>query len=86
MTDTSNLDKMIRALTAYDRTQSTRPGFNRYALPQYFAAAHDADDAIARGDDPRKAILGCFNGRLATVVLRSLDLPALTVAEARRGY
>ena len=37
--------KLIHELTALDRRESTKRGYNPYALPQYFQAANDVTDA-----------------------------------------
>jgi len=42
--------KLIHELTSLDRRQSTRRGYNPYALPQYFAAAENVTDSASFAD------------------------------------
>jgi hypothetical protein len=39
----------MMAATEWDRRKSRRPGFNRYALPQYFDAIESATAQVALG-------------------------------------
>ena len=60
--------KLMHAVTEYDRKQSTRKGYNPYALPQYFAAVNDALADIAAGTSPRAALLGALLIGVAVVI------------------
>jgi hypothetical protein len=48
--------KLIHAVSAYDRQQSTKRGYNHYALAQYFMRIDEITADIANGADVRKAI------------------------------
>lgn len=75
--------KMMHAVTEYDRKQQGKPGYNIYALPQYLGAVQGITEDIEAGTDMRRAVLSHVSGRLATVVLKSLGMPAITPDEAR---
>jgi hypothetical protein len=53
-------DKLIHELTAMDRKDSTRPGYNHYALAQYFEAAEGVYDAasFAEAFNPTRGMHG----------------------------
>jgi hypothetical protein len=70
-------------LTEYDRKQSRKRFYNRYALGQYFQALECAEAAVAGGATYRQALCTNFNGRLLDVCLRSIGEPVATLAEAR---
>jgi hypothetical protein len=78
--------KMLHAVTEYDRKQAPKPGYSIYALPQYLAAVQRITDDIADGHPTRQAILARLSGRLATAVLKSVGLPAITRHEARGAW
>lgn len=76
--------KLVHAVTEYDRKQSTKPGYNMYALPQYLRSIQEnVIPALISGKSIRQAILSGFNGRLATAALKSVGEPAITKEEAR---
>ena len=81
MTDTHF--KLVSAATQYDMRQSTRRGHNPYALAHYMGAVADIDADLNAGTPLREAILRHTSDRLATVLLKSVGLPALTRDEAR---
>lgn len=61
--------KIVHALTQYDIKQSTRKGYNRYAMAQYFAALDEALQNIINGDQlPEDAFRDVFNEPLLTIV------------------
>lgn len=76
--------KLSHAATDYDRKQSTRKGYNMYALSHYLGAIQDIETAVDAGIPLREAIVTYTNGRLATALLKAVGLPALTIEEARR--
>jgi len=53
-------DRLIHELTAMDRRAGRRPGYNPYALPQYFEAAKDVQDArsFAAAFNPTRGMHG----------------------------
>jgi hypothetical protein len=80
--------KLIAAACVYDARQAKRPGYNRYALPQYVARIHEVCDALpadALPADPsvRKGLLHGFSGRLADAMLKAVGQPKATNDEAR---
>lgn len=78
-------NKLINAATEYDRKQSTKRGYNHYALPQYFAAVDDAVSQIDKGKPVRGELLRCFTGRLLDTLLRSVGESKSTHDEQRSG-
>lgn len=70
--------ELIHAVTRYDRRQSKRPDYNRYALPQYLQRVKEVADDVERGANVRDAILAGFSGRLADVCLKFIGQPAAT--------
>lgn len=77
---------MLNAVTEYDRKESTKKYYNRYALSQYIDAINAVEDLLAdEGLTYRQAILRCFNGRLADCVLKSVGEEKSTADEQRSG-
>jgi hypothetical protein len=64
--------KLIHAVTEYDRKQSTRRGYNHYALAHYIAAVDDIANDIAAGEAPLVAIERHTNDRVAEVCRRAI--------------
>jgi len=75
--------KLLHAATEYDRKQSTKKGYNVYALSHYLGAVQAIEEDVDHGMDLRKAIVTRTTGRLATALLKAVGLPALTAQEAR---
>jgi hypothetical protein len=65
-------DKLTSALTEYDRKQSTKRGYNHYALAIYFGALAEAQEEIDKGVEPSKALANNFNDRLLAALLKVL--------------
>ncbi len=76
-------DRLLHVLTEYDRKQSTRRGYNIYALAHYMAALARIREDLAGGIETRRAITSHFCGQLANLCLREAGLPVLTDAEKR---
>lgn len=77
-------DKLLHAVTEYDRKQSTKRGHNMYALSHYLGALNQRVlPMIEQGVPVRQAILKGFCGRLADVCLRAVGEPKSTDAEQR---
>ena len=74
-------EKLISAVTAWDRRQSKGRFYNPHALGIMFQAVDDVCADIERGADPRNAIMAAFNDRLLDHVLRSVGLPTATTEE-----
>jgi hypothetical protein len=75
--------KLVHAVTEYDRKQSTRRGYNIWALPQYLGACEAAEADIAAGKPLRKAIVSNFCGRLLDAVLKAVGESKATDLEQR---
>lgn len=76
-------DKLLHALTAYDRRQSAKRSYNVHALNLYFERVDSVCADIDNGVELRQAICAGFNDRLLDVCLRAVGLPVSTVEEAR---
>jgi hypothetical protein len=77
-------DKLLHAVTAYDEKQSTKKGYNMYALSQYIGAINErVIPALESGTPLRQAILKGFCGRLLDVCLKAVGEPKSTDAEQR---
>lgn len=76
-------DTLIHTVTSYDRKQSTKKGYNHYALGIYFQRIEEICADVAAGADVRKAVTAGFTGRLVDTCLRALNLPITTDAEQR---
>lgn len=66
--------KIVHALTEHDRKQSTKKGYNPYALGIYLDAVHHIDDCVKRGISLEDAICDAFCGRLLTLVLKAAGI------------
>lgn len=78
--------KLVHAVTAYDRRQSTKKHYNHNALPQYFARIDEIIADVEAGADPRKAIIAGFLDRLQDSCLRACDLAIGTGDEQPRSW
>ena len=78
-------DKILHAVTEFDRRASAREGHNPHALGIYFQRVNEICADIDNGADPRAAILAGFSGRVADTCLKALNLPISTTEEARSG-
>lgn len=76
-------DKLVSAVTAWDRKQSTKRFYNPYGLGIMLGGVDDVVQDIEKGIDPRKAIMRRFNDRLLDHILRSVGFPVATVEEHR---
>ena len=70
-------DEMIRtrivsALTDYDRKQSTRRGYNHYALAMYLGALQDAAEMVGKGKTWPVALDAVFNDRVLAVAIKAI--------------
>lgn len=75
--------QLINAVTSYDRKQSTKTGYNRYALGMYLQAVQSVDSDIATGSTLRHAILHNFIGKLADICLVATGQERATKEELR---
>jgi hypothetical protein len=64
--------KLVNALTDYDRKQSTRRGYNPHALALYFEALDDALAQAEKGKPINTALESMFNDRVLSVCLKAI--------------
>jgi hypothetical protein len=76
-------NKLIHAVTEFDRKQSKKPHYNLYALAQYIGRVQEVTADIAEGANPREAITAAFSGRLLAVCLKAASLDKATTEEIR---
>lgn len=70
MTNTIIKDRLIHAATEYDRKQSTKRGYNPFALGQYFAAIDETMSEVEKGISVQAALANHFNDRLLTALVK----------------
>ena len=75
--------KLLNAVTEYDRKQLGKKSYNPYALGHYAAALQNVRDDMESGKTLRQALLKNFNGRLLSVVLKSVGEKDFTKDEHR---
>lgn len=77
--------RLVHAVTEYDRKQSTKKSYNRYALGMYLQAVQSVESWL--GEDSRhtlrQAIVRYFNGRLMDACLAAIGEPKGTLQEHR---
>ncbi len=78
--------KMVSEITAYDRRQSTKRGYNMFALPIMIGAAQEASKAIESGKPARAAIVDKFCGRLLDRILKVIGEAPSTDADQRMKW
>ncbi len=76
---------LLSALTEYDRKQSKKAGYNRYALGHYLKALQNTEKYVSLGYPLRNALTNCFQGRLCDTLLRAASLPIMSKEEAKYG-
>ena len=69
---------LVHAVTEYDRRESTKRGYNYYALGQYLIRLEEIEADIADGMPTRTALLRAFNGRLLDHLLKAVGEPKYT--------
>jgi hypothetical protein len=74
-------NKLILAASAYDRRRANKPGYNIYALAQYFTRIDEVLADIDAGASPRAALLAAFSDRLLDALLVGIGEPKHTRAE-----
>ena len=72
---------LTHAVTEYDRKESRKRFYNRYALALYLGTVHSALEQITAGQSPRAALCASFNGRLLDACLKAVGEPRSTRAE-----
>jgi hypothetical protein len=71
-------DTLFSALILFDAKQAARPGYNRFAMPQYLQRLDEVMADIDAGAPVREAIVAGFNGRLAAALLKAAGQSAYT--------
>lgn len=75
---------LVHAATAYDRKESSKKGYNHYALAIYLGRIQDIEKDIAAGEPLRAALLAGFTGRLLDCLLVAVGEPKFTKEEMQR--
>jgi hypothetical protein len=79
-------DKLVHAATEYDRKQSSRRGYNRWAFGQYLEAIERVDKSLEfEGVTVRQALVENFCGRLLDVLLKVAEETPSTRKEQMGG-
>ena len=78
--------KLVHAVTEYDRKQSTKRGYNIWALPQYLSRIDSIEVDIAAGSSVRDALVAAFSGRLLDACLKAMGESISTDKEQRGGF
>lgn len=69
--------KLVNRLTEHDIKNSTKKGYNHYALGHYMNAVQRVDRLMTEYHWAlRPALLVCFNGKLLVLCLKACDLSA----------
>ena len=74
-------DKLLHAVTEYDRRQAGKPGYNIWALPMMVKRVQEVTADVDRGAPVRAAILAGFLGRCLDRCLKVAGEPKATQAE-----
>ena len=74
---------LVNAIGTFDRKQSTKKGYNRFALPIMLQAVNNVEEDIKNGDELRRAIVSNFSGRLCAAILKALNLGEYTKEDAK---
>lgn len=81
MTPNETHAALVSALTQFDLKQSTKPGYNKWALAIYIGRVDDIMKDVAAGADLRAAVVAGFTGQPLAVCLRALKLPSAGSSE-----
>ncbi len=74
---------LVHAATQHDIRNARGKRYNHYALAQYFARIDEVCDDIAKGANPREALLAAFSDRLLDCFLKAIGEPKFTLEEKR---
>ena len=77
--------KLLSAVTEHDRKNSTKKGYNPYALAHYLIAVDNCRDLCSDGMGLRQAIVKSFCGRLMDCCLRAVG-EKISTKEEQRGW
>jgi|HubBroStandDraft_6_1064221.scaffolds.fasta_scaffold09475_5 hypothetical protein len=81
----SNHDKLVHAVTAYDRKRQGKRGYNIWALPQYLGAVERVETDIAKGIPLRQALVSHLSDRLLDACLKAVGESKATLNELHYG-
>ena len=81
----STKDKLIIAVTEWDRRQSRTRFYNANALGIYFERVDEVCADIERGASVRQAVIAGFCDRLRDFILKQLSEPIATQSEIDGG-
>ena len=76
---------ILNAVTEWDRKQSTKPGYNIYALAHYCKAIQRVALYAEKGYPLRASVITCFKDRLCDHILKALKIEKMTKEEAKWG-
>lgn len=85
MTDDIRI-KLVHGLTSYDRKQTTKKYYNRYALGQYFAKFEDISERMENGMTLREALRSCYGEGVLKAALKAVGESPATKEELRGDY
>lgn len=71
----SHHQRMVHGLTEYDIKQSSKRGYNHYALGQYLQHANEAHNELKQGQPIEKVLPNHFQDRLLTHMQKRLGVP-----------
>ncbi len=66
--------RLVNILTDYDRRQSSKRGYNRYALGHYLRGVSEVAEAMQAGKPLAEALKAAFCGSLLRHVARKLGV------------
>jgi hypothetical protein len=81
----SNHDKLVHAVTAYDRRRLGKRRYNIWALPQYLGAIERVEADIANGKCLRQALVSNLSDRLLDACLKAVGESTATLNELHYG-
>ncbi len=81
---TEELNKLVSAVTEFDRKQSTRRGYNPNALGIYLERVFQIESAVDNGQELRSAVIAGFSDRIRDHILRSIGQPVCSLDELRQ--
>lgn len=83
MTNKQTRAKLLHVLVAYDKRQTKKPSYNRYALSHYCNALAYVMRCIEAGHSVRAALTDAFTGRLLDLCLKAVGEAKSTDQEQR---
>lgn len=78
-------DKLVNAITEYDRKESRKRYYNPHALALSLGRLRDVEEDIRRGASIRNALIAGFCGRMLDALLKAAGEEKSTKEDQRRG-